>query len=274
MSATTTTTTDASLTDGGCHLKITKTAVEQDERETLKLRLVGRGLVDAVTSGLEVPTRHNLQRLANVDNEGSRLVRNVVPRLVIAPDLETRHGYREEQGGSSKVGVAMHTQTLGLFNGLLLDWTEQGVSEVALTARAAVTLNVLPEVVVRKLEDTREEAEQAAIDRPRQVVGKGCDFVHEGVKAGRHILEVVPFPRVPVELFDAIGLATLALPSGEGTTFTTNLKPERVLVSGPAASVGVEEKAFLVLFANVVVHVLCECKLAMQLSLLAERHRE
>ena len=200
------------LTFGGCHAEVTDGAVEKDERETLLLALVNRRLEDSVTSSLEVTTRNNLESITNVDDESTRLVRNIVPLLITTPNLKTRNRHREQQSCQAKVCVSMHAQTLGSLLGSLLHGAEQSVAEISLAGRAAVGLDIVPEVVVGELEDAGEEGEEAAVDRLCEVVGKGLDLVHERVEAlGDPAVDVLPVGLVPVELFDTIRGTTLAL---------------------------------------------------------------
>lgn len=169
-----------------------------------------------MTGSLEATAGNNLEGITNVDDESTRLVRHIVPLLIPAPDLETRDGHREQQRRQPKVGVPVHAQALGRLLGRLLHGPEQRVAEVALAGRAAaVGLDLVPEVVVGELEDAREEGEEAAVDRPCEVVAKGLDLVHQGVEApGDAAVDVLPVGLVPVELLDAIRGAALALEVG------------------------------------------------------------
>lgn len=176
------------------------------------LALVDGRLEDSMTSSLEVTTRNNLESITNVDDKSTRLVRNIVPLLVPTPNLKTRNRHREQQSCQAKICVSMHAQTLGSLLGSLLHGSEQSVSEVSFAGRAAVGLDIVPEVVVGELENAREEGEKTAVDRLCEVVGKRFDLVHEGVEAlGDAAVGVFPVGLVPVELLDAIRGATLAL---------------------------------------------------------------
>lgn len=180
------------------------------------LALVDGRLEDTVTSSLEVATRNDLESITNVDDKSPRLVRNIVPLLIPTPNLETRNRHREQQRCQAKVCVSMHAQTLGSLLGSLLHGAEQSVAEVSLAGRAAVGLDILPEVVVGELEDAGEEGEETAVDRLCEVVGKGLDLVHEGVEARRDAtVDILPVGLVPIELLDAIRGATLALDTKE-----------------------------------------------------------
>jgi hypothetical protein len=109
-------------------------------------------------------TGHNFQRIANVDNEGTGLIRHVVPLFILTPDLKTRDGNREQQSGQAEVCVAVHAKALGCLLGFLLNGSEEGVTEVAFTGRTAVRLNIVPEVVIGQLQNTREKSEESAVD--------------------------------------------------------------------------------------------------------------
>jgi hypothetical protein len=122
----------------GRHAQITNGAVEQHQREPLLLELVHGRSVYAVTSSLEVAAGHNLERVADIDDERSRFVGDVVPLFVAAPDLQARDGDRKQQGREAEVGVAVHAEALRCRLGGLLDWAEEGVAEVALASWTAV----------------------------------------------------------------------------------------------------------------------------------------
>jgi len=82
--------------------------------------LVNRGLVDTVTSSFKVSPGHDLEGIANVDDESTRLIGGIVPLLILAPDLKAGDRNREEQGGETEVCMTMHAKALGsLFCGLL-----------------------------------------------------------------------------------------------------------------------------------------------------------
>lgn len=102
--------------------------------------------------------------LSNVDDQRTSLVRHVVPRLVSTPDLQARDGDREKEGGEAKVCMTVHPQSFGGLLRRLLDRSEEGVSEIPLAGRGAVRLDLVPKVVVRQLEDTREEGQKPAVD--------------------------------------------------------------------------------------------------------------
>lgn len=213
------------------------------------LALINRGLEDTVTSSLEVTTRNNLESITNVDDKSTRLVRNIIPLLITTPNLKARNRHREQQSCQAKVCVSMHAQTLGSLLGSLLHGSEKSVAEVSLTGRAAVGLDILPEVIVRELEDAGEEGEETTVDGPREVVGKGFDLVHEGVEAlGNPAVDVLPVGLVPVELLDAIRGTTLALVTKELAMmhgcrweWRAYLEAIGMLVAGPNTSLRVEE---------------------------------
>jgi hypothetical protein len=82
--------------------------------------LVNRGLVDTVTSGFKVSPGHDLESITDIDHESTRLIRGIVPLLILAPDLKARDRNGKEQGGETKVCMTMHAKALGsLFCGLL-----------------------------------------------------------------------------------------------------------------------------------------------------------
>lgn len=197
----------------GCrgHAQVTDGAVEEHQREALLVQLVRRGREDPVAGGLEVPARDNLEGVTNVDDERTRLVGHVVPLLVLAPDLQARDGHREELGGQPEVGVAVHPEALGLLARRLLHGAEEGVAEVALAGRAAVRLDIVPQVVVGQLQHAREERQDPPVDRLCQVVAELLDLVHERVQALGDTVDVLPLAVVPVELLDAIGNAAVTL---------------------------------------------------------------
>jgi hypothetical protein len=85
------------------------------------------------------------------------------------------------------------------------------MSEIALAGWATMRLDILPEVVIRQLENARKECEQTTVDRLCEVIGKGFDLVHEGVQAGGHAVDVLPVGSIPVELLDTINWSTVAL---------------------------------------------------------------
>jgi hypothetical protein len=86
--------------------------------------LVGRRLVNTVASSLEVSTRHNLESISDVDHQRTGLVGDIVPLFIATPDLKTGDRDGEELGSQTKVGVTVHTKSLGGFLCLLLDWAE------------------------------------------------------------------------------------------------------------------------------------------------------
>jgi hypothetical protein len=225
------------------------------------MQLIRWRLENPMTGRLEVATGNDFQSLANVDNQRSRLVRHVMPFLVVSPDLEARDWHRKEQSSQPEIGVAMHAETLGRLCGCLLDRTEESVTKVALTGGAAVRLYPIPEVVVGKLKHAGEQGEEAAVDGSREVLWSAyvdktlespptsdlthlterLNLVHEWVKTGGDKVVILPLASVPVELLDSIGDATEAL------------EPVRVLVARPAASFWIKQKAGLVLLTDVVV---------------------
>lgn len=194
-----------------CHAHIADRAVEQYERQTLLVKLVDRRLIHPVPCSLEVPARHNLECIADVDDKRTGLVRHVVPLLIPTPDLQTRYRNREQECCESKVSVAVHTQPLRCFLCLLLYGAEECVAEVALAGGAVMRLNVVPEVVVGQFEDAREEGQEAAVDGLCKVVAELFNFVHEGLKTFGNAIDILPVRLVPVELLDAIWWSTVAL---------------------------------------------------------------
>lgn len=85
------------------------------------------------------------------------------------------------------------------------------MAEIALTGRAAMRLDIVPEVVIRQLQDAGEEFQDSPVDGLCQVVAEFLDLVHEWVQALGDTVDVLPFARVPVELLDAIGHSTMTL---------------------------------------------------------------
>ena len=98
------------LTVGRFHAQIANRAVEEHKRKSLLLQLVHRRLVHAVARGLEVATGNDLEGIANIDDQSTRLVRNIVPLLVAAPDLQAGDWHREQQSRQPKVSVSMHAE--------------------------------------------------------------------------------------------------------------------------------------------------------------------
>lgn len=88
------------------------------------MELINRRLEDSVPRGLEVTSGYNLKGITDVDDQSTGLVRDVVPLLISAPDLETRDRYREQQSRQAEVCVTMHPQALTGFLSLLLHRTE------------------------------------------------------------------------------------------------------------------------------------------------------
>lgn len=131
--------------------------------------------------GFEVPPGHDLEGVPDINHQSTRLVGDIVPFLILAPDLQTRDGHGEEQRCQAEVGVAVHAQPFGGFLGLFLYGSEESMPEVAFAGGTAVGLDVVPEVVVGEFEDAREEREKSAVDGFGEVVGEGLDFVHEWV---------------------------------------------------------------------------------------------
>lgn len=91
------------------------------------------------------------------------------------------------------------------------------MTEVTLACGSAMRLNIVPQVVIGQLKNAREECEDSPIDRLGQVVAESLDLVHERVQALGNAVDVGPFPGVPVELLDTIGLSSVSL----GTSFST-----------------------------------------------------
>lgn len=112
------------------------------------MELIDGWLVHTMPSGLEVAAGHNLQGISDINDERAGLVGHIVPLLVVSPNLETGDGDREEERGQTKVGVAVHAETVGCLLCLLLGWAEERVPEVAFSCWAAVRLDLVPEVVV------------------------------------------------------------------------------------------------------------------------------
>lgn len=176
------------------------------------MQLVHGGLEDAMTSGLEVTTRNDLKGVANVNDKRTRLVGDVVPLLIPAPDLETGDGHREQKCSQPKVCVAVHAKALGCLLCLLLDGSEEGVAEVALACWAPMRLYVVPEIIVGQLKNSGEKSQETFVHGVCEVVAERFDFVHEWVKTVWYsVVGVLPIGRVPVELFNAVGWSTSSL---------------------------------------------------------------
>lgn len=175
------------------------------------MQLIHRWLENTVTSGLEMPTRDNLQGIADVDNQRPGLIRHIMPLFVAAPDLQTRDGNREQQGGQTEVSVAVHAQAFRCLFSFFLDGSEECVAEVTFTGRAPVGLDVVPEIVVGQFQDTRKERQESSVDGFREVVRERLDLVHERVQTLGHSVDVFPVLFVPVELFNAIEGPTVSL---------------------------------------------------------------
>lgn len=164
-----------------------------------------------MTCSFEVATGHNLQGVANVDDKRTWLVRYIVPLLILAPDLKAGDRNGEEQSGQTEVSVTVHAKTFRCLFGRLLYWPEQSMTEVTFACGAAVGLDVIPEVVVGKLEDAREKCKQTAVNRLCEVVAELFDLVHEGLQAIGGAAGILPIRLVPVELLNSIGRATVTL---------------------------------------------------------------
>lgn len=175
------------------------------------MQLINRWLKNTVTSGLEMPTRDNLQGIADVDDQRPRLVRDVVPLFVAAPDLQTGDGNGEEQCGQTKVCVAVHAQALRCLFGFFLDGSEKCVAEVAFTGRAPLRLDVFEKIVVWELQDAGKEGQESSVDGFREVVGERLDLVHKWVQTLGHTVDVFPVLFVPVKLLNAIEGSTVSL---------------------------------------------------------------
>lgn len=125
---------------------------------------------DFVRGRLEMPSGHNLERLADIDNDCARLVPHGLPSALPGPDVQRRDGDGEEERGGAVVRVAVHADAVA--PGLVLGWegVEEGVPEVAVTDGAGVGLDVRPEVVVGELQDAGEQGEEAAVDGVGEVL--------------------------------------------------------------------------------------------------------
>jgi hypothetical protein len=73
----------------------------------------------------------------------------------------------------TEVAVAVHPETFGQRLGFLCKWLEQSMAEVAFTRWSSLRLSIVPQVIVRKLQNTRQQGEQAAVDRVGHVL-RGC----------------------------------------------------------------------------------------------------
>ena len=92
------------LTVSRLHAEVSLGCLEEHDRETVEGHLIGRRVDDTMTSCAEVSARHDcmlsaampssasskltLQGLANVDDQRSGAVGDVVPLLIPTPDLE------------------------------------------------------------------------------------------------------------------------------------------------------------------------------------------
>lgn len=137
---------------------------------TIRGKTYGRRSVDPVSGSLEVSTRDNFQCFTNIDNQGPRVVRHIIPLFIFTPNLETRDGYREEQSGETKVSMAVHTKTLRSFVSGFFDWSEESMAEVAFAGGRAVGLDIVPEVVIVELEDSGEESEKPTVNRAGEIL--------------------------------------------------------------------------------------------------------
>lgn len=96
------------LTHSGTHLEVADRTVEQNQRQTFQVKLVGRRLEDSVKSSLEVSSGNDFERVSDVDDQRTGPVWNIVPLLIPAPDLETRHRHREQLSGQAEIGMGKH----------------------------------------------------------------------------------------------------------------------------------------------------------------------
>jgi hypothetical protein len=124
--------------------------VEENKAQTFGVLLVCRRRGNLVQCRLEVAAGDDLEGLAEVDDEGARVVLDISPVAVpVGAGLEGRGGDAEEHGGRAVVRVAHHADTSHTGSFLVTEGVEHGVSEVAVVDGASVTLNVVPQVVIR-----------------------------------------------------------------------------------------------------------------------------
>lgn len=85
------------------------------------------------------------------------------------------------------------------------------MTEIAFTCRAAMGLNIVPQIIIRQLKDTRKELQKSSVDRPGEIFAKRLDLVQKRVKTFRGAVYVFPITLIPVELLNAIGNRTVTL---------------------------------------------------------------
>jgi hypothetical protein len=121
--------------------------------------------------------------------------------------------------------VTEHPEVLAQTLLFMLERVEKGVSEVSLVNRTSVGLDVVPQVVIRHLEDPRKELEQTTVYRSGEVVGESGDLVHERVDARWDSLEGFELIVVKIELTDTIRLSLDSLGVSEGPSRRLTLQP-------------------------------------------------
>jgi hypothetical protein len=128
----------------------------------------------------------------------------------------------------------VHAKALGCLLGLLLNGSEEGVTEVAFTGRTAVRLNIVPEVVIGQLQNTREKSEESAVDGLGEVVAEFLDLIHEREQALWYpVLDVFPVGLVPVELFDTVRLRAVALANSQPVNICIAFLSAKTLTLNP-----------------------------------------
>lgn len=85
------------------------------------------------------------------------------------------------------------------------------MTEIAFTCRAAMGLNIVPQIIIWQLKDTRKELQKSSVDRPGEILAKRLDLVQKRVKAFRCAVYVFPIALIPIELLNAIGYRTVTL---------------------------------------------------------------
>lgn len=85
------------------------------------------------------------------------------------------------------------------------------MAEVAFASRASVGLYVVPDIVIRKLQDTGKEGQESAVNGFREIVGERLDLVHERVQTFGNSADIFPVWFIPVELLNAICGSTVSL---------------------------------------------------------------
>ena len=144
--------------------------------------LLIRGRIgDLMLGRFEVSSGYDLQRFANVDDQRSWIVLHRLPLVLLGKDVKTRYRYAEKKRCGSVIGVPVHADSLSSllvflrqrveecmaisFSLISVAWASFHLPQIPITHGRVMTLNIVPEIVIRQLECLGEELEQSAIHR-------------------------------------------------------------------------------------------------------------